>query len=677
MFSILPLRSAISSKKKIKMKYLNVLLLILTYCIGFTQKENEKHLFKIVDDNKVGFIDSSGTIIIEPIYFAAGEFNEGFAYARVNGRYGYIDKSGEYVIEPQFDYANSFKGGLAIVYENGQPYFINKSGHKEFDCSFPLIGEFQNECAIVKTETNKYGAINKKGELVIDTVFKSMTPFIDGLSVVYGLNHSPFSSRKLGVKKNFEIGVIDTLGQFIIPYGRFKSIEGYSNGYFIAEIPAEPWDTILGYTAQTAIINKTGNIIITKDHKNHCYLAGNLHCGLAKMYLYKYWIPEEKGILSTSTKSYQGFMNSKGEIQINDTTFKYVEDFSDNRAFVRDDNRHYSIINTKGDYIAESSFDGVVGKSFKNGVAFVSENRKWGLIDTNANYLIQPQFEGIHDIGIIDDYFFFEESDPNIEAEYDYLYGVADLSGKILIKPILQSFDQSGFINGLLKCIIDKKLTYIDKAGTVVWQEKESISKQLSNLNIDFMNRGYFHAYSLPNKKQRSGGWATSENIPRKIKKSYNFPANSLSVVVNMEQVDTIFQQYNGISVYVANTSKHEISFKAQDSRLYMKVQALNCNGEWKDIEYLPNSWCGNSYHSVTLKSNYFWTFKTPIYEGDFKTKLRIELKYIDQDDTSETQRKKEEIIVYSNEFEGSVNPGQFWRKREYFSNGIMDPYDE
>ncbi|MBL7973292.1 MAG: hypothetical protein JNJ85_00170 [Candidatus Kapabacteria bacterium] len=108
-----------------------------------------------------------------------------------------------------------------------------------------------------------------------------------------------------------------------------------------------------------------------------------------------------------------------------------------------------------------------------------------------------------------------------------------------------------------------------------------------------------------------------------------------------------------------------------------MKVQALNSKGEWKDIEYLPSSWCGNSYHTLTLNSKHYWTFLTPVYEGEFKTKLRIELKYIDPTDKSEKRRDKNEITVYSNEYEGSINPGQFWNKREYYPSGLMDPYND
>lgn len=240
----------------------------------------------------------------------------------------------------------------------------------------------------------------------------------------------------------------------------------------------------------------------------------------------------------------------------------------------------------------------------------------------------------------------------------------------------MQEFNRNGFQNGLLTCMTNNKLTYINHEGKIIWQESDNKIKRLKNLNIDFMNRGYFYAYSKPNKKD-IGGFGSSENIPKKITSISNFTPKSLSVSVRTEIRDTVFDDCNGITVFIANTSNKKIDFSAQDSRLYMKVQALNSKGEWKDIEYLPSSWCGNSYHTLTLESKNFWTFLTPIYEGDFKTKLRIELKYIDPKYKSEKRRERKEITIYSNEYEGSINPGQFWRKQDYYPGGIMDPYND
>ena len=139
--------------------------------------------------------------------------------------------------------------------------------------------------------------------------------------------------------------------------------------------------------------------------------------------------------------------------------------------------------------------------------------------------------------------------------------------------------------------------------------------------------------------------------------------------------------------VYVVNATSDTIHFNAQDSRLYMKMQASDRKGAWRDIEYLPSSWCGNSYHSVDLPVNHYWTFVAPIYEGSFSTKLRIELTYVDPSDKLDVNergrfldhayRDKRELKVYSNEFEGTINPAQFWRWPGYHATGIMDPYNE
>jgi hypothetical protein len=193
----------------------------------------------------------------------------------------------------------------------------------------------------------------------------------------------------------------------------------------------------------------------------------------------------------------------------------------------------------------------------------------------------------------------------------------------------------------------------------------------LKKLNIDFMNRGYFYAYSTVSKKnpQESGGWAVSDNQPQQIQ-TQSFPQNQFSVFIDTTKKDSFSLLYEGFSVFVVNTTRDTIKLSAQDSRLYMKVQALNKDQQWKDIEYLPSSWCGNSYHVLELEPNAFWKFVMPAYEGKRKTKLRICLQYLDSNDPHK------QLIVFSNTIDGAINEGQFKNIRDYNPKGIMDPYD-
>ena len=653
----------------------SVIFLFFSFTLFVCNAQNkEKKLFQIVVHNKIGYINKEGAIIIKPQFSNAGNFSEGYAEVRMNGTYGYIDEAGKYVISPQYDYATPFHYGLAVVYKDGLPLAINSRGEQAFTTNYATIGPFENGMAMVVSNSKKVGLINTVGKLIIDTQYTRIGKFYHGFAVVSTKKKYITSSNE--EKEETVVGIIDTLGKQLVPLGKYVEISDYEEGYFEASIPAEPWDTIDGYSKRTGFLDTTGKYIMSKDHSNSSWIDGDMHCGLAKINLYKNWVLEQEGISYSSENVYEGFINLKGEVVINDTNYKWVKDFASNRAFVVDDDRNNFMIDTRGKIITKDTFTDLAGNGFYGDVAFVAKNRKYGMIDTNGTFLIAPQFEGIYDDGLIDGYFFFYVVLDHEEKGYDRLYGVAKKDGSIVLQPSLFDFNRNGFEGGLLSCIMQHKLTYINTEGKIIWQATEDKDNPITYLNLDIMNRGYFYAHSLEQKKTLEGH-GRSGNIPRKIKKKDGFDANCLRVVVRPDLKDTLYQSYHGITVYVANTTHKNIAFNCQDSRLYMKVQALTTKGEWKDIEYLPSSWCGNSYYILQLTKNHFWKFVTPVYDGDFKTKLRIELKYLDPSIPLNSESENNELTIYSNEFEGSVNPGQFWNKREYHPNGIMDPYND
>jgi len=639
--------------------YLTIFILtISTILFGQTNS-----LFKIVENSKVGYINENGEIKIQPKFINGNDFSDELASVRLNGRYGFIDKTGNFVIQPKYDYATSFTKGIACVYLNEKPFFIDKNGNIILDTLYKSIQIIGNNKAIVQTKSKSEGIIDlSTKKLMVDTIYNSIQSYQNGIFII-----TDKSKNKKNDNYKNQIAVIDSLGNFIVDFGKYEEIKDFIDGYARVEIK----DQTNKDGNIDGVIDTKGNLLFQRPYKNNSYISSDFHNGLAVVNLYKYWIPEEKGVISTSEKNYNGFINLKGEVVLNDTLNKYLKDFSNERTFIEVENDIYKIFDTNFKQIGTDTFERVQNDGFKNGFAIVEKDDNWGIVDVNGKFVIEPKYENIHEIGIIDDYFFY-----GIETRDDEkLYGIATLKGKNILDPIIQDFDNSGFVNGLLKTIMNQRLTYIDKSGNIVWQEKKETNNTLKTLNIDFMNRGYYYAYSKPNDKD-IGGFGGSKNFPLKIT-TENIPINTLSIVVDQNNQDTIQNTYIGYKVYLYNNSKTNIDFNAQDSRLYMKVQAQNEQGIWKDIEYLPSSWCGNSYHTLTLEKMNYWTFITPKYEGELKTKLRIELKYIDPKDKSEKRRNRKEITIYSNEFEGSINPGQFWNKRQYYPNGIMDPYND
>ena len=92
-----------------KIKIVKLSLTIIFVLIIYTSLGQAQHLFKITHDNKVGYINEKGSIVINPIFLNGNDFSEGLAAVRLNGTYGFINETGEFVIKPQFDFASNFE----------------------------------------------------------------------------------------------------------------------------------------------------------------------------------------------------------------------------------------------------------------------------------------------------------------------------------------------------------------------------------------------------------------------------------------------------------------------------------------------------------------------------------------------------------------------------------------
>lgn len=523
------------------------------------------------------------------------------------------------------------------------------------------MSHFDKGRSFVKTSTKKIGIINREGSLVVDTIYQSITDFTDGLAVAEGIGHEPFGTED--TPRNLRKTVIDTLGNILIPFGIFQEILGPYEKHFIATYPAKNNDDY----SRDVIINSQGKVLHKFQKRDLNWSQAKISDGIFRISCHK--------SNDINAPSYDVYITLTGKTVYANKRIEYGKDFSEGFAFWQDESTAYHLINRKGNVIGK--YDDLIGNGFKNGLAIVKTNNLWGIIDTTATFVVAPKFTGIFDGGIYEDMFYIY--DPA-----NHKYGVADIHGKTIISPIFESFDTRGFVNGLLKTRIDNRVTFFNKEGSIVWQSDTLKSKEPHAYNIDFMQRGYFYAHH-----ESTGHPAGPVAGPQKISPSDNFPVAEFSLIVKPD-IDTIINNsLKGIKAFIVNATNDTIMFNAQDGRLYLKMQALDSEKQWRDIEYLPSSWCGNSYHVTGLPNGYFWEFATLVYEGNIRTKLRLELTYVDPADTVGLQRDdkghirdwqysdRNEIVIYSNVFDGSINPGQFWRKPDYSPSSIMDPYND
>tara|TARA_R110002073_G_scaffold139232_1_gene289222 strand:+ start:2907 stop:3530 length:624 start_codon:yes stop_codon:yes gene_type:complete len=184
-------------------------------------------------------------------------------------------------------------------------------------------------------------------------------------------------------------------------------------------------------------------------------------------------------------------------------------------------------------------------------------------------------------------------------------------------------------------------------------------------LNVNFKLRGYFYVGTSQIDSTAFGGFYEDQNIPKKLtsKDTKLFKKNKLELIVKTDSIIEFEKGITGFKVFIVNKTNAIVKIQAQDSRLYLKRQVLY-NNKWRDIEYLPSSWCGNSYHNVYIKPNEYWDLKAPCIKGKIKATFRFQL-YVNNN-----------LTIYSNEFKGSFNKKQLKKEQGHEPIGIMDPHN-
>jgi hypothetical protein len=97
-------------------------------------------------NNKYGYKNGEGKVVVEPRYDLAYKFEEGRAAVRIAGKYGYLDENGEVVVPPKYDFTWHFIGGYAAVKLGEKFGFINKNGKEVVPIIYEEANNYHGNC---------------------------------------------------------------------------------------------------------------------------------------------------------------------------------------------------------------------------------------------------------------------------------------------------------------------------------------------------------------------------------------------------------------------------------------------------------------------------------------------------------------------------------------------------
>lgn len=155
---------------------------------GNVSRASDKALFLVKENGKWGYIDRSGTVVIEPQYPVAADFHEGLARVKVSetGDDGYINSRGDLVITAVPERCSHFNDGMARIEEDRKYGFIDTKGEAVIPLQFDRAGIFQEGlCHVLKN--GEWVFIDKTGSVVLrPSAHVPVTPtvFQEGLILV-------------------------------------------------------------------------------------------------------------------------------------------------------------------------------------------------------------------------------------------------------------------------------------------------------------------------------------------------------------------------------------------------------------------------------------------------------------------------------------------------------------
>ncbi|MFL5753016.1 MAG: WG repeat-containing protein [Bacteroidia bacterium] len=377
-------------------------------------------LFSIKENNKFGFIDSSGTIYVACIFDGVEEFSEGLCAAELGGKSGFIGKTGAITIPFQFEDAESFKNGLAIVQYNGKACVIDRTGN--FVASgYDDISDFNEGLAVV-VKDGKQGVINRAGQLVIPVQYDKIGDFSG--QVAYVLNNGKygytdrqgdllistmfewaetFKNGMARVKYNGKFGVINLQGDFLLkpeydhieePYGDiFVVVKGIYYGFadksgcLLTEIRYQ-------YSPKLKTADLTDGRwlrLIAEDYQDLAGINGKRLFGNENYE--EVYLPKD-GLSRIFSNDKYGYADEKNKIVIK-PVYDEASDFDEGIAIVKK-KEMWLLINMTNKTVFSAKADEL--ENFGNKLFVYTINKKKGLLNNEGKTLIPPEYTEIEKV---------------------------------------------------------------------------------------------------------------------------------------------------------------------------------------------------------------------------------------------------------------------------------------
>ncbi len=440
-------------------KVLPIIAFVFVSILGVYVFINNVHadlinLIKIESNQKVGYINNEGNLIVKPKYLYGSDFYKGYAVVKnYNSLYGIINGKGSNEIA----FGNIFSANLY-----GNRYIISKftsDGLKMglLDSNLKEVTKFKYDNIsysksgiFMFTKEDTTGILNNDGKEIytykVDEVDdKNISVEISSLTneetSTYAKIKVNSSSTIINIKTGKEVYkyTLDDIRVLDNNVFYIKNDEG-NNTYFVIKDDKIVYET--SEYKRVRIEDLSSDILIgikedaSIDYINLLTKEKINNEGSVKYTYSDGVVLEEYYNFSTGKNEYTVLTPKKILGKFND--IKLVDDTYVNGFMkIYTSNKKYSFIDKKGNIITDKEYENVSDFN-KNGYAIVSNNNQFGVIDKSGNEILNVKYDKIE---FIDDTLFSNLSDKLFIYKENNKYGIINSKKKVVVKAIYDSFD--------------------------------------------------------------------------------------------------------------------------------------------------------------------------------------------------------------------------------------------
>lgn len=383
-------------------------------------------------DDKWGFVNSKGEVVIACQYIDAHSFTSGGVamVQEVSKKWKLIDAKGNTVNVPLKEFqpksyaffTRGFKGDMLLIVSNKKYGYLNAAGTLVIPAEYDELSEFRGDYAIGKIGTSYY-IVSKNGDKTqVEAPAEDMKYLVNGYGIYRSKKMFGYVDvhGKVVIEAQFKrcgyfeggvawaadattgkIGLINTKGEWVVQ-PQYTSASDPDPIHHICQVKNEA-GTVSFIKNDGTPVPVSGATDLGEFHEGFAWAKSGALVGLVD-HTGK-WVIEAKytkvenmveGLVTVRDATFFGACDKSGKVVI-PLEYERVENLCDGLIRVRK-NGKWGYVDKTGNVVIAPQFDGA--EDFQNGFAQAKLGTTWGLIDKSGNFVIPATYKRVKELEV-------------------------------------------------------------------------------------------------------------------------------------------------------------------------------------------------------------------------------------------------------------------------------------